>query len=131
MNLLDENFPGDQALLLQAWRIPFRRIGCEVARLGAKDPDIIPLLHQLRRVTFFTQDRGFGNGALCHPAYCLVWLDVRPDDAALYARRFLKHRRFNSQTKRMGLVVRAHHEGIHFWQRNRAGVQHAAWIGSK
>jgi magnesium-transporting ATPase (P-type) len=44
---------------------------------------------------------------------------------------FLKHWRFSSQIKRMGLVVRAHHEGIQFWQRNRAGVQQAAWIGSK
>ena len=38
MNLLDENFPGDQALLLREWRIPFRKIGREVARLGDKDP---------------------------------------------------------------------------------------------
>jgi hypothetical protein len=47
LNLLDENFPGDQALLLRAWRIPFRRIGREVVRLGAKDPDIIPLLQDV------------------------------------------------------------------------------------
>jgi len=131
LNLLDENFPGDQALLLRAWRIPFRKIGREVARLGAKDPDIIPLLHQLRRVTFFTQDRGFGNRTLCHPAYCLVWLDVRPDDAALHVRRFLKHPRFSTQANRMGLVVRAHHDGLQFWQINRAGVQRTAWIGSR
>lgn len=131
MNLLDENFPGDQALLLRTWRIPFRRIGREVARLGAKDPDIIPLLHQLRRVAFFTQDRGFGDPALCHRAYCLVWLDIHPDDAALYARRFLKHWRFSSLTKRMGLVVHAHHDGVQFWQKNRPAPQRAGWTATR
>jgi len=59
VNLLDENFPDDQALLLRAARVPVRRIGHEVARLGAKDSEIVPVLHRLRRVTFFTQDRGF------------------------------------------------------------------------
>jgi hypothetical protein len=127
LNLLDENFPGDQALLLRAWRIPFRKIGPDVARLGAKDPDIIPLLHQLRRVTFFTQDRGFANRALCHPAYCLVWLDVRPDDAALYVRRLLRHPRFTSLAKRMGLVVHAHPDGVGFWQQNRPALQRVGW----
>lgn len=77
MNLLDENFPADQAPLLRAWRIPFRQIGREMARLGTKDPDILPLLHRHRCVTFFTQDGGFFESTLCHPAYCLVWLDVR------------------------------------------------------
>jgi len=131
LNLLDENFPGDQAQLLRAWRIPFRRIGREVARLGAKDPDIIPLLHQLRRVTFFTQDRGFEDPALCHWAYCLVWLDVRPDDAALYVRQFLKHPRFNRLNSRMGLVIHAHHDGLQFWQKNCSTPQRASWIATK
>jgi len=58
---------------------------------GIKDEDIIPLLHRLRWVTFFTQDEGFFQSALCHLAYCLVWLDVRADDAAYYTRLFLKH----------------------------------------
>ena len=59
MNLLDENFPKDQWPLLKEWRIPFRLIGRDIARLGVKDPDIIPLLHQLRGVTFFTLDWDF------------------------------------------------------------------------
>ena len=54
MNLLDENFPEDQLPPLKEWRIPFRQIGRDVARRGIKDLDIIPLLHRLRRVTFFT-----------------------------------------------------------------------------
>ena len=131
MNLLDENFPADQAPLLRAWRIPFRQIGREMARLGTKDPDILPLLHRHRCVTFFTQDGGFFESALCHPAYCLVWLDVRTDDAAVYVRRFLKHPRFNTQAKRMGIAARAHHDGIQFWQRNRAAVQGVGWIDER
>lgn len=87
--------------------------------MGIKDAEIIPLLHTIRRVTFFTQDKGFGNPALCHPAYCLVWLDVRPDDAALYLRRLLRHPRFNTQRKRMGLVIRVQHDRVRFCQRNQ------------
>jgi hypothetical protein len=86
VNLLDENFPDDQAPLLKEWRIPFRKIGREVSCLGIKDPDILPLLHGLRRATFFTQDRGFFEAGLCHARYCLVWLDVPADDAALFVR---------------------------------------------
>jgi hypothetical protein len=128
LNLLDENFPKDQLPLLKKWHIPFRRFGQDIARLGVKDPDILPLLHQHRRVTFFTLDGDFFDAALCHPAYGLVWLDVRADDAAHIMRRFLKHSRFNSQARRMGIVARAHHKGIEFWQHHRAVLQRARWI---
>jgi len=33
-------------------------------------------------VTFFTLDLDFFKARLCHPAYALVWLNVRADDAA-------------------------------------------------
>ena len=130
MNLLDENFPKDQLPLLKEWHVPFRLIGPDIARLGVKDPDIIPLLHRQRGVTFFTLDWDFFNARLCHPAYCLVWLDVRADDAAHFVRRFLKHLRFNNQAQRMGIVARAHHQGVDFWQRNRAVLQNLRWIGA-
>ena len=128
LNLLDENFPADQKSVLKGWGIPFRKIGTDVARLGVKDLEIISLLHTIRHVTFFTQDKGFGDPALCHRAYCLVWLDVRPDDAALYLRRFLKHPRFNTQSKRMGLVVRVERDSIKYCQRNRQVWRQESWI---
>jgi hypothetical protein len=128
LNLLDENFPKDQLPLLKEWHIPFRSIGHDVARLGVKDADIVPLLHQHRGVTFFTLDWDFFDAALCHPAYGLVWLDVRTVDAAHFVRRFLKHPRFDAQAHRMGIVARAHHGGIEFWQRNRAALQQERWI---
>lgn len=127
MNLLDENFPDDQRSLLRGWRIPFRQIGPDAGHFGAKDDNIIPLLHAQRRVTFFTQDQDFYHRQLGHPGYCLVWLDVKADDAARCVRRFLRHLRFDSQAKRVGLVVRVHPEGIHFWQLNRPTLQSAAW----
>ena len=127
MNLLDENFPEDQLPLLKQWRIPARRVGTDVARLGAKDADIIPALHRVGRVTFFTQDEDFFHRALCHPAYCLVWLDVRADDAAWYLRRLLKHERFNTVAKRMGLVARAHHDGIQYWRQTGDTLRSVVW----
>jgi hypothetical protein len=127
LNLLDENFPEDQLPLLKHWRIHIRRIGTDIARLGAKDTDIIPVLHRVGSVTFFTQDKDFFDPALCHPAYCLVWLDVRADDTAWYLQRFLKHERFNTVAKRMGFVARAHADGIHFWQRTRGVLRSTAW----
>jgi predicted nuclease of predicted toxin-antitoxin system len=97
---------------------------------GAKDPDIIPLLHRHRKTTFFTLDKDFFDSALCHQAYSLVWLDVRADDAAHFTRRFLKHPRFDAQAKRMAIVARVHHEGIDFWLRHRAAMQRANWMGA-
>ena len=127
MNLLDENFPEDQRPVLREWRIPFRQIGREVSHRGIKDPELVPLLHRHRRVTFFTQDKGFFDPALCHQSYCLVLLDVRADDVAHYVRRFLRHPRFDSEMKRMGVVARVHHDGGQFWQRNRAALQRVEW----
>jgi hypothetical protein len=107
---------------------PCRQIGTDFARLGAKDSDIVPLLHRKRGVTFFTLDLDFFKASLCHPAYALIWLDVRADDAAHTTRRFLKHPQFNTRVKRMGVVARAHPAGIDFWQRKPATLQRVRWI---
>lgn len=128
LNLLDENFPADQVPLLNEWRIPFRQMGRDVACLGIGDDDILPLLHRFRRVTFFTLDKDFFQSRLCHRAYCLVWLEVRADDAADYIRRFLRHPRFHTQVQRMGVVARAHHDGVHFWRRGSDALQRSAWV---
>lgn len=128
MNLLDENFPEDQAPLLRSWGIAYRRIGVHVARSGVKDDNVIPLLHRLRQVTLFTQDRGFFQRALCHPAYCIAWLDVRTDDTAQYVRRFLAHPRFGTKALCLGVVARVHHDAVHFWQRRCQGLQRVAWV---
>jgi hypothetical protein len=127
LNLLDENFPDDQRSLLRGWRIAFREIGRHTGSFGVKDDNILPLLHRHQGVTFITQDEDFFRRELCHRAYCLLWLNVRADDAAYYARRFLRHSRFNTVAKRMGVVARAHHKGIQFWRRNNQLSQSTPW----
>ena len=67
--------------------------------------EIIPLLHTLRRPTFFTRDHDFYKADLRHLGYCLVFLDVAFDEAAEFIRRFLRHTAFRTQAQRMGRVV--------------------------
>jgi len=127
VNLLDENIPLDQHDILEAHRLHCRAIGREISRFSVGDEDIIALLHRLKQPTFFTRDEHFFKRRLCHAGYCLVWLDVRPTEAADFVRRFLSHPRFNTKAKRMGIVARVHHDGIQAWKRDRDGLQAAGW----
>lgn len=127
MNLLDENFPDDQFLLLKRWGIAVRKFGRELGHEGVGDTEIITMLHHCGRPTFFTLDRGFYRRALCHHGYCIVWLDVRTDDAAFYVRRFLRHPQFRRRVMRMGVVARINPSGIRFWQPGNAASGYVAW----
>jgi len=93
MILLDENIPDDQRQLLRKWRLRPRQIGQDVGRQGMKDKEqIVPFLHKLDHPTFFTLDMGFFAKDFCHDGYCLICLDVSQKEAALFAKRFLRHR---------------------------------------
>lgn len=128
MNILDENILLSQRNLLKSWKVHFRQIGVEVGRSGMKDRnDIIPLLHTLRRPTFFSCDHGFYRGHLRHTGYCLVWLDVLDDEAAAYIRRFLRHRSFRTQTQRMGKVVRVRSSGLSWWEMGAKTACTVSW----
>lgn len=127
MNVLDENVLEDQRSLLQAWGISARQIGLDVGRKGMKDEEIIPFLHELRDVTFFTRDLGFYNRKLCHPRYCLVCLAVGKDEVAIFVRRILRHPELETEAKRMGAVVRVSHAGLSIWRRNAAKEIHIHW----
>lgn len=117
MNILDEDIGFSQRLSLGSWKIHFRQIGVEIGHSGMKDRnEVIPLLHQLKRPTFFTLDHGFYHPALRHPGYCLVYLDVWNDEAAQYVHRLLRHTDLRTQTLRMGKVVRVHHSGLNYWK---------------
>lgn len=130
MNILDEDIRADQRHLLRQHRIAIRQIGHDIAQKGIKDQAILPLLHQVRRATFFTLDRGFYDRRLCHPGYCLVWLDVDKRQVGDYVRRVLRHPRLNSQAKRMGTVIRVSPVGLHIWRRH--GEEEAAsWSTSR
>jgi hypothetical protein len=55
MNILDEDIGLNQRRSLESRKIHFRQIGVEIGRSGMKDRnEVIPLLHQLKRPTFFT-----------------------------------------------------------------------------
>ena len=81
----------------------------------------------MKQPTLFTRDEHFFNRRLCHPAYGLVWLNVAAEESALFTRRVLRHPRFSTRASRMGLIVRAHRDGLHFWERNHALLQSAQW----
>ena len=102
MNILDENIIASQRQRLQSWRIPVRQIGVDIARKGLQDEEILPFLHQRRRPTFFTRDRGFYRREVCHRRYGIVSLEVVPEEVAIFVRRVLRHPRLNTQAKCMG-----------------------------
>jgi hypothetical protein len=91
VNILDENIALDEFEKLRKWRIPVRQIGYDIGHKGLQDPEIIPFLHRLRQPTLFTRDLDFYRRRLCHAQYCLVYLYVRPFEAAEYVRRVLRH----------------------------------------
>lgn len=112
MNILDENLPGNQRQLLESWRVHIRQIGFNIGRRGMQDEEIIPLLLQQRRTTFFTRDEGFYESRLCHARYGLVYLAVDKYESAVFIRRVLGHPELDSQARRMGKVVRISSAGM-------------------
>ena len=127
MNILDENFPDDQSEALERKRIHVRQIGRDIGTVGMGDDDIIPMLHELDRPTFFTHDEDFCKRRLCHRAYCLVRLDVDPDLMAKYVRRVLRHPELNSKAKRMGCVIEARPSGLTLWRIQQREKAHLEW----
>ncbi len=117
MNILDENILSWLSYRLSAMRIHHRQIGVDIGRKGMDDlHQIIPLLHSLRRPTFFTRDHDFYQPDLRHSGYCLVCLDVPPDEVAEYIHRFLRYKSFRTQAQRMGKVLRVRHSGVSWWE---------------
>ena len=128
MNVLDENIPEDQRQLLRGWRVRTRQIGHDVGRKGMKDEEVIPFLHRLGSLTFFTRDLGFYERSLCHANYCLACLAVSQYDAASFIRRFLGHPGFDTQAKRLGKVVRVSPTRINAWRLNCTDQEDLLWI---
>ena len=104
-----------------------RHIGHDIAREGIKDDEIIPFLHKLRYITFFTLDLDFYKRQLCHPNYSLVFMDVDSRQAAIYVRRVLRHPEFNTQAKRMGTVIRAEPSGLTVWWLHAEQEERVVW----
>lgn len=127
MIVIDEHFPESQRQLLKSWRIHIRQIGYEIGRSGLKDSEIIPLLRQQRRLTFFTLDSDFDRLSYCHSHYSIVFLGVDQYEAATFIRRFLKHKEFNTQAKRLGKVIRVAQTYISVRRRQSETAVRFAW----
>jgi hypothetical protein len=72
-------------------------------------------------------DHGFYHPTLRHLGYCLVYLDVWDDEAAVYIRRFLRHVAFRTQAQRMGRVARVRSSGVSYWQVNTQDEHTLGW----
>jgi hypothetical protein len=127
MNILDENIPASQRALLRGKHIAVRQIGEDLGRKGMKDYELIPLLHQLDRPTFFTLDADFYDRDLRHAGYCLVHLGVEEDLAAEYVGRLLRQREFKTKARRMGCVIRVSPTGLALWRIRQQQEAHLAW----
>jgi hypothetical protein len=98
-----------------SWGVHLVQIGHDVGRKGMLDEAIISLLRAIRRPTLVSRDADFFDKSLCSRQYCLVWLDVRPDEVADYVRRLLRHANFKTWSQRRGRVVRVSATGITAW----------------
>ena len=116
MIILDENVPESQWQLLRSWRIRALLIGRDLSEKGIKDDRLTKFLREQNRSTFFTRDEGFYDRKLCHAGYCLVYLSVRPNESALFVRRFLRSPAFKVRAKRLGTVVRVSSAGLQLWR---------------
>jgi len=112
MNILDANIVASQREQLAAWRIRARQIGRELGHRFDSDANIIPLLRNQKRATFFTRDRDFWDARLSDSNYCIVWLDIQAMRAADYIRRFLRHPQFRTAAMRMGKVIQVRPTGL-------------------
>jgi hypothetical protein len=127
MNVLDENVPDSQLGILRSKRVPVRQIGLDIARKGMKDDEIIPLLHQLDRPTFFTLDGDFYDRRWCHEGYCLVHLDVEEELVAEHIRRLLRQRALKTKASRMGRVIRISTTGLVVWRVHHQQEARLSW----
>jgi hypothetical protein len=127
MIVLDEEVAESQRMLLRRWRLRVSQIGVDLGAKGIKDDAVVLLLHQLHRPTLFSRDAGFYQRSRVHPDYCIVYLDVRQYEAALFIRRLLQHSEFNTQRKRMGKILRVSHIGVHFWRRHGSEEEFTLW----
>jgi hypothetical protein len=127
MNILDENVPESQRALLDRMRVAVRQIAVDLGHQGMNDDELIPLLHQLPRPTFFTLDIDFYKRRLCHQKYCLVYLDIKDDLSADFVRRVLRHPQFSTKAKRMDYVIRASPNGLTAWRVRKGRESHFSW----
>ena len=127
MIILDENIAEGQREILTSWHIRARQVGYDIGRASMQDVEIIPLLLQQRRPTFFSRDEDFYKRRLCHARYCLVYLVFPQRKVAIMARRLLRHPMFNTEAKRLGTIIRAADPGLTIWRLHAIQSEEVAW----
>jgi hypothetical protein len=124
---LDENILDGQRRLVEVSGIAVRQVGSDWLRKGLRDDDLIIALRDVRDPTFFTRDSDFYRADLRHRRYCLAVIEAGQYEVAGFVRRFLRHRGFNTQAKRMGKVIRVSPSAIAFWELREKRERFAGW----
>lgn len=127
MIILDENILQGQREKLIRWKIKFKHIGYDLSYKGIIDENIIVLLHKFKQATLFTRDSNFFNNKLVHNNYCIVHVNVKPKDVAIFIRKFLKTTLFDSKYKRIGNIIRVSYQGIKWLQLNEKVEKQFLW----
>jgi hypothetical protein len=124
-HVLDENIRPKHYRALKR-RFSMVKVGDGFGYESMSDENIRNAMHGSKQ-TFHTQDRDFYKPYHRHPAYCLVFYDVRAADFVSCVQRFLRHPRFNTRNKRMGKVVRVTLEHIEVWELHNENRETVEW----
>jgi len=127
MIILDENISRAQREALLKWKIKFKHIGYDLSYKGIIDENIIVVLHSLKQPTLFTWDNDLYHFKLLHKNYCIVYVDVKQKDVAVFTRKFLNNEMFDSKSQRMGKIVRITYEGIKWWEFSKGVEEQLFW----
>jgi hypothetical protein len=83
------------------------------------DDRVPEILRTLRTPTFVTIDHGFWNRRLCHPGYCILYLDLAKDEQERLpglVRRLFRLPEFRTRAVRMGKVARIRQATVSYWE---------------
>ena len=112
MNILDENIIASQRQRMRSWRVRVRQVGVDIARKGLQDEEIPPIFASPASADLLHAGSWFLSAGGLPPAvrYCLPGGSA--EKVAIFVRRVLRHRRLNTQAKRLGTVMRVSHRGL-------------------
>jgi hypothetical protein len=103
---------------LEAW-IPAVRLQDLRPTEHILDDRVPEILRTLKTPTFVTIDHGFWNRRLCHPGYCILYLDLAKDEQERLPgllRRLFRLPEFRTRAVRMGKVARIRRETVTYWE---------------
>ena len=111
---------------LSATRLQALRPGEHI--LDDRVPEILLTCHE---PTFVTIDSDFWKRQLCHPGYCIVFVEVdfrRQQQVPGLLRKLFRHPGFNSRSQRMGKVIRVRASGVWYWEIGAKAVKQVPFV---